>query len=187
MAYSPAGRLIRRRIPDSRQAENVFILFAVAVLLVLMLANQFAWAFIRTEVLASPEGPLAIAFWVTQLVAGFGYLFGFVVGFKPEIVVTWTPETLRIDTESDSVSVDHEDVLGVQVVSPLSYHRHYRRYAATRDFVNRLPEEVLLVQTDDGPIMLGLDADDRSTLMKLMRPVLEPVVLGRREPLLAVA
>lgn len=187
MGYSPLARMIGRRVGDARRAENLFILAAVGLFLGLMLANQIVWAFIREEALARPEGPLALGFWAAQLGALFLYAFGCVIGFKPEMVLTWTPEGLRIDSQGSGRFVAADLIRSVQPISPQVYHRHFRRYAATEIVVNRLPEELLLVDTVEGPIVIGLEADDRLLLQKLMTRAAQPVASSARRSVLVAA
>ncbi len=186
MGFSPLARLLARKIGDVRRAENLFILASVGLFLTLMLGNQIGWAFIREEVLARPEGPLAITFWAIQLAAAFLYVFGCVVGFKPEMVVTWTPDGLHIESQGSVRFFAAEHIRTVQPIDPLTYHRHFRRYAATHIVVNRLPEELLLVDTVEGPLVIGLEADDRTLLQNLMtRPSQSIRTSVRRSALVA--
>jgi hypothetical protein len=53
----------------------------------------------------------------------------------------------------------------VDTVSATTYHRHYRRYAATAAFVGAPRDELLLFRTERGPVVVGLgDAEAQAAL-----------------------
>ncbi|NNF58181.1 MAG: hypothetical protein HKN04_08055, partial [Rhodothermaceae bacterium] len=63
-------------------------------------------------------------------------------------------------------------------------HRHWRRYAATQAFVNRLPDELLLLRTTSGPVVLGLAPD---ALDRLEAHLAEHLEVESAEPLIRAA
>ncbi|MDX1532566.1 MAG: hypothetical protein R3362_13635, partial [Rhodothermales bacterium] len=61
----------------------------------------------------------------------------------------------------------------VERVPALAYHRRWRRYAAVRAFVNRIPPEVLLLRTAGGPVVLGLPEPELDRLEAFLRARLD--------------
>lgn len=161
MAHAPLGRLLRARTADRRLAESRFILIVVFVVLGLMLVNQFAWAFVRAEAVANPQGPEAIGFWLSQIALGLVFLVTCVIGFKPRFTATLTDSGLELRDKRHLHEVPYAEIESVDVVSALDFHRHYRRYRQTRVFVNRLGNEVVLIRTTNGPVVVGMPESDR--------------------------
>lgn len=165
MAYSPLAKLIRKRESDHLKAENLFILASATVVIALMLANQFAWAFIREDVLANPRGEVAITYWLVQLTFASLFLFTCIIGFKPATTVTCTKNAVNIQNGDLHISVPYSSVQNVQTVSSEVYHRHYRRYQATLGFINGVQAEYVLLKTASHPVILGLSAEDMQAFM----------------------
>lgn len=166
MAYSPVAKLIRKYVPDTLRAENLFILVSASIIIALMLANQVAWALIRNEVMAQPTGDVAIAYWLFQL--GFAAVFFFtcIVGFKPATTITCTKTAINIQQGSTNISVPYQAISTVKTVSDVTFHRHYRLYKNTFAFVNEPQKEMVLLNTAQHPVVLGLKAADATDLMQ---------------------
>ena len=167
--HSLCGRWMRSREPDERRAEASFLLLLIAVPVVLVLAQYVGWAFVRQSVTEDPGGPVALAFWGVQLAAVALYVLGCVVGFQPAVEVLATAGGVRIRRGKETLTLAADEVLRTETVPALLFHRHHRRYAGTRVFINRMPPEVLLLHTEAGPVALGLTAADRDALIADLR------------------
>jgi hypothetical protein len=164
-AYSLLGRWMRRWLDDERRAEALFIIVLSVLALALLLAQYLAWALLQPAIEATPEGPTAILFWIGQ-VAAVVLIVGFcVVGFEPAIVVTAEEDALHLQQKDCSLTLPYDAIETADTISARRYHRHWRRYAATHAFVNRPDGDLLLLRTDDGPVVLGLAPDDREALL----------------------
>lgn len=175
MNYSPLAKWIRKRTDDTIRAENLFIVASAAIVIVLMLANQFAWAFIRNEVLAHPRGDVAISYWLTQLAFVSLYLFTSVVGFKPAITITCTNTAVNIQNGDMNISVPYTSIQHVGTVSSMTFHRHYRRFKATLPFINGVADEYVLLRTASHPVVVGLEAEDQRAFMAHIQALRETV------------
>jgi len=160
MAYSPLGKLIRKQTNDAYRAENLFILAAATLIIALMLANQFAWAFIREEVLANPQGDVAITYWLVQLSFIVTFLFGCVVGFKPVVTITCTSSSVNIQSGDLRTAIGYDEIQQVKIISADLFHRHYRRYKATMPVINGTEQQYALLVTEHHPVVLGLCSAD---------------------------
>lgn len=175
-AYSLLGRWLQRRLGDARRAEAVYLILLTGLLLALLLGNYLAWAVLEPAVTAAPTGPTAVAFWAAQI-AGLGLcmLLGF-VGYRPRVAVTVQDHALHLEQGARSLVLPFHTVTAVRTVSAGCFHRHYARYAATQVFVSRLPDEVLLFETGEAPVIVGLPPEDRATLLHLLENHLAPVL-----------
>ncbi len=163
--YSLAGRWVRRRVGDPRRAEAYFTLTLVGVMAMLAPAQYVVWALVQEAVLANPGGPTALAFWGGQIAAVTLYAATCVIGFQPPVEVAVMPGGVRIRQGKDALTLASDEVLRMETIPALLFHRHHRRYAGTRVFVNRMPPEVLLLHTKEGPVALGLAPADRAALI----------------------
>ena len=141
----------------------------------LLLAQYFAWVWLKPAILAAPGGPVAVAFWLGQLGALVLGLSTCVVGFTPAISVAATPTGLHLRRGRHELTVPYDAITAAESISALLYHRHYGQYAATQAFVNRLTPRVLLFHTPEAPIALGLLPDDHDSVLHLVRERLTPV------------
>lgn len=159
--YPPAallGQLIRRVARDARQAESLYVVAAALVLCVGMLASQWGWIAFGTD----PD--TAVAYFAAQVVGGALLVGTCLVGWRPHVVVTAHERKLDVQQGAEALSLHYGRIASVERITADAYHRHWRRYAATRAFVGRLPDELLLLRTVAGPVVLGLTAPDLDRL-----------------------
>lgn len=173
---SPMGRLFRRRVQDGFKAENLFIITAALSIIVMMIANQVAWAFIREAVLANPRGSVAVTFWMVQLGCAMTFITTCVIGFKEAVNITCTSSAICIQQGKVQKIVPFEEVVTAELIDGMTFHRHYAQYAQTQAFVNRKFNKQVLIRTVDGQaIVLGLPKTE-------MKAFLETVEQGVRVP-----
>ncbi len=150
-ASSLLGRALRRRVADERRAESTYIVVVALVAVVLALAGQWGW--MRWE--ASPLA-YGLGLGAAWLLAGAACL----AGWRPRLHVRARAGRLEIRRGAEELVLPYGQIEAAERVSAEAYHRHWRRYAATRSFVNRLGDEVLLLRTARGPVVLGLARPD---------------------------
>ncbi len=167
-AYSLLGRGLHRLVGDARRAEALFLIALSMLALGLLLAQFFAWMGLQEAIQAEPLGPVAVAFWLGQIGAVALCVLTCVIGFAPGITVTLTPTHLHVRQGRHERALPYEAITATESVSALAYHRHYRPYAATQAFVNRMTPQVLLVHTPEAPIALGLPPEDHDTVRHLL-------------------
>jgi len=162
---------MRRRLGDERRAEARLAVTLTGILLALMVTQFLAWALLAPSILAAPTGSIALLYWGAQIGAFVLCFLGCVLGFKPAISICFEPGGLLIRRPDETLRLAAGEVFAHEVLSPLLFHRHYRRYARTHVFVNRLTDAPLLLQTAFGPVVLGLStADQTAVLRRLDRP-----------------
>ncbi len=162
--YPPAsllGRLVARGARDDRQAESFYFVAAALVLCVGSLLSQWGWVAFGTS---GPGGTPEPWYFAVQIAGGLLLGGGCLLGWKPAVVVTAHEAYLHIRQGAGAVSLHYGRIHGAERVSAAAYHRHWRRYAATRAFANRLPAELLLLRTASGPLILGLPPEDLDRL-----------------------
>ena len=167
-ASSLLGRGLRRLVGDARQAEALFLVALSMLALGLLLAQFFAWMWLKPAILAAPTGPVALAFWMSQVGALVLVLLTCVVGFAPAISITLNPTHLHLRRGRHECVLRYDAIRATESISALVYHRHYGQYAATQAFVNRMTPRVLLLHTQQAPVALGLLPEDHDTVRHLL-------------------
>ena len=158
--YSLLGRWLRRSVGDRRRAEALHILIGTGFALALVLAHFVASTFWPPA--AQPMLYTAVLGGALALALGLG-----VVGFQPTLAVVCRDKAgeLHLQQGADRLTVPYDAIESVEPISALRFHRHERRYAATHVFIGSLGDEVLLLRTGRGPVVIGLDAAaDQSAL-----------------------
>lgn len=157
---SPLGRGVRRWAHDARQAESLYFVALALVLCLATLAGQWGWLLYGTM----PDGSPSLAFFAAQVGGGLVLIVTCLLGWKSRVVITARDEALDVRQGHEALSLHHGRIEAAERITAAAYHRHWRRYAATRTFVNRLPDELLLLRTASGPVVLGLAAPDLDRL-----------------------
>lgn len=173
--YSLLGRWLRRATGDARQAEALLIVALAGLLLLLAGGQTLAWTFLQDTLKAAPRSPEATAFWLAQFGMALGYVLFGLLGFQPPITITCTPSKLTLRQGARTLVLPYHAITSAVLVSALHFHRHWRRYAATHVFVNRIPDSLLLLRTTSGPVVLGLSAEDQAALLEHLEAQAETV------------
>ncbi len=158
---APLGRWVRQRSRDARHAESLTIIAVGVVLTVATLVSQWSWILLGE---AAIDNALALWVLVGHIVGGGLLGWACLWGWKPAIAVTAEADDLEIQQGERTLTLDYEGIERTGRITADAYHRHWRRYAATHAFVNRLPDDLLLLRTTSGPVVLGLALDDLDSL-----------------------
>lgn len=150
---------MRRWAADARQAESLYIVVVALVLVVVMLAGQWAWV-----VWGAQGGAATLWYFAAQVAMGLVVGIGCLLGWRPPIHVRADADGLTIRRGAEMLALPYDAIMSAERAPAALYHRHWRRYAATRAFVNRLGDEVLLLRSTDGPVVLALPAADLARL-----------------------
>ena len=152
--YSLLGRLLRYWTGDRLRGEALFIVALTGLALVLLMTHYLGWALLKPLLVENPSWQML--FWAGQLasVVVLGALG--LVGMRPGVTVNCSPEGLDLEQGTRTRTVPYDDVERVETVSATRYHRHYRHYAATGVFVGEVSDEMLLLHTARGPVVISL-------------------------------
>jgi hypothetical protein len=162
-SYSLLGRAFRYWTGDRLRGEAFFIVVLTGLALLLLMTHYLGWALLSPLFVDHPSWQML--FWMGQLGSAVGGAVVGLLGFRPAVTVTCTPTTLDLEQGHRSCTVRYDAIERIDTVSATTYYRHYRRYAATRVFVSHLPDEVLLLHTARGPIVVALlDPDAQAAL-----------------------
>jgi hypothetical protein len=162
--HSLVGRLFRARAADARQGESLFILSVSLLVLALILLGTIGWTMLPYVRGAGP-GVLSAAGVAAVLLIVATCL----IGRSPEIVIGVTRNSLTISASGGELRIPFSAIERISRVDDRTYYRHYRRYAETRAFVNRIPSELLLLHVDGAPVVLGIESiADLGTLEALL-------------------
>lgn len=173
-SYSLMGRAFRAWTDDHLQGEALYIVTLTGIALFLLMSHYLGWALLRPVLSASASWK--VLFWTGQgafvlLWIGIG-----LVGRRPAVTVECTSGTLEIEQGERTHTIRYEAVDSIASISARQYHRHYRRYAATRVFAGSLADEVLLLRTAQGPVVIALpESDEQESLRWEIKSATEPV------------
>jgi len=157
-AYHPSsslfGQAVRSWIDDRLRGEALYIIVLTGLTLVLLMTHYLGWALLKPVLTDHPSWQRL--FWGGQ-VASVLVLGGFgLIGFRSAVHVQCGPETVTLRQGDQTCTLDYAALADVSAIPARQYHRHYRRYAATQVFLSTLPDEVLCLRTDDGPVIVAL-------------------------------
>lgn len=154
------GRLFRAITADERQAESYLILAVGLLGLAVLLGGYLGWALV-------PPGSRHV---FVAVFLGLVFLMGAgLTGRRPSVTVRAGQDELTIDSADGELRIPYSAVERWSRIDDRTFHRHYRRYAETRVFVNRVPSELLLLRAGDAPVVLGLETEaDRTALEALL-------------------
>ncbi len=166
---SVLGLLIFHLVEDRLRAASLYIVAASALVLVVVLGSLVAWS-----LLVDPSGGLSnkTAYWNWQLGA-LGFLIVFVgVGFKRGCVVTWSGQELRIRTGRIEQIFPIQSIHRATRISLLEYYRNTHPYGIVTPCINRNVPFILVLETSDRIIAVGLDVSDSQNLLALIEATL---------------
>ena len=167
--YSLLGRLIRRSVNDYHYAEGILILSIAMISIVMVVLFYVAWAFVEPALATDSTGQLAEYYAMAQFgSAVFLVLIAF-IGFKPKLEITIEDYCIHIKHGSQKLVLLTSEVLQTEIISASQFHKHYRKYVNTRAFYNRLNDHLLLLDTTNGPVILGLSEEHQATLLSALR------------------
>ena len=164
--YSVLGKLIRKRVAGEWKAGSYYILTFIGLILLAVVGQQLAWAFVEETITSNPLGPTAVVFWFSQ-VAAFGLLIvGALVGFSDEISIEVHRDNLLIRRNNEiALELGLNNSVVVELIEPVQFHRQIRRAEGVHVFANKVTDPVLLLTTDDVRLALGLIPEDRERLL----------------------
>lgn len=177
-SYSLLGRWLQRHTGDERRAEAILIVVLTGLAIGLLVLHFAVWSLWGGAL----NGTARLVYAASLAAAAALVVLVGVVGRTPAITVTCTDTALHLRRGDATCTVPYDQIRAAELVSALAYHRHERRYAATRRFINRLDDEVLLLRTEDGPVALGLTAPDRRVLLRIVDVHRAPDVTMRASP-----
>lgn len=157
-SYSLLGRAVRAQIEDRLRSEAVFLVLLTGLALALLMTHYLGWALLQPVLAEHPDWQ--VLFWAGQVVSFVALGGAGLIGFRPAVHVTATEDGISLRQGRQSCTVAPGAVHEAEVISAETYHRHYRRYAATRPFVSAVPDAVLLLRTERGPVVVGLPKSD---------------------------
>ena len=184
IGYSLLGRQIRRRQTDEHYAEGIFII-AFAILLVgLIVFNFLGWGFIQPFLSGPSAESITLFFWIGQVISTLLFFSVCMLGFKPAIEVkVQENKQLSIKQGKQVLQLPLDVIQSVTQISALRFHRHYRKYANTRAFFVKIPSSLILLNTEEGPIVLGLPQEEQQELLPLLQPQSEKIVFSTLSPI----
>lgn len=168
------GRAFRAWTDDRLQGEALYIVTLTGVALLLVMSHYLGWALLRPVLSASASWQ--VLFWTGQVASVLLWVGIGLVGRRPAVTVQCTPTTLEVEQGARARTIRYEAVDSIAKISARQYHRHYRRYAATQVFAGSLADEVLLLRTAQGPVVIALpESDEQESLRSEIRSATEPV------------
>jgi hypothetical protein len=177
-SYSVLGRAVRAWVDDRLRGEALYVVVLTGLTLVLLMSHYLGWVLLKSTLLANPSWQAV--FWGGQVGSVLALIGIGLVGFRPPVRVTCHSDVAVLTQGNQSCMLPYSSIDEIDRISARRYHRHYRRYAATQVFVSHLPDEVLRLRTEDGPVIVALSDPEaqaalRDRLEALCSPLPEPV------------
>lgn len=167
--YSLLGRLIRRSVKDLHYAEGILILTIALISIGMVVSFYVAWAFIEPLLATDATGQLAESYALAQFGSVVFLILVAFIGFKPTLEITVEDYCIHINQGSQRLLLLTSEVLQAEIITATQFHQHYRKYINTRAFYNRLNDQLLLLETENGPVILGVSEEDQATLLDALR------------------
>ena len=164
---------MRAHVSDARKGEAIYLLALTLLLFLLAMVQNVMWAATQSMPAGSPS--VVAVYWIGQLLAA-ALCFGVgVVGFRPGVFVRFDESALVVEQAGSTWVVPHTHIERVTTIPMLTFHRHYRRYARTRAFIGAPESHVVLIETREAPLVLGLQAEAREVLVGMLTRARRPV------------
>lgn len=165
-SYSLLGRLVRAWTGDRLRGEALFIVVLTGLGLLLLLAHYLGWALLQPVLTGEGAEAAQLQFWTAQVVSFLVLLAIGVLGLRPPVHARLDDDGLHLSQGNRHLHLTLDDVHDVCVIDARRFHRHYRRYAATRIFASRPGASVLLIDTDGAPVIVALSSEDDQTALR---------------------
>lgn len=106
------------------------------------------------------------------------------LGFKPALRVTLEENQLLVLEQGDKIAkIPISSIRAAAQISALRFHRHYRKYQETQSFFVKMPHSLLLLSTDNNPVVIGLSVQAQEELLPLLQPQPEKIVFSSLSPI----
>ncbi len=153
-SHSLLGRAVRAWVDDPLRSEALFIVIFTGLTLAVLMSHYLGWALLKP--LLTARSSWQILFWGGQVLSVFALIGIGLVGLRPAVRVRCGPNAVMLTQGNQSCTLHNATIREIDCISARRYHRHYRRYAATQVFASTLPDEVILLRTSDGPVIVAL-------------------------------
>lgn len=163
--YSLLGKAVRKRIGDRLYAEGMYILILAAILICAVLAFYLGWALLQPVIQTEQD---AFIFACAQAFVAMFIFMTCIWGYKPALQIEYSSEALVIKHGDLARRISAGSVRSCSPLSALDYHRHFRKYGQTLFFSNRSSDHLMLIRTDDGPVVLGLPEQNWEAVRHLL-------------------
>ncbi len=166
--HSLLGLLIRRLVKDVRLAEAVVLVVLPSLILVIILLQFLAWTWLAPVIEADVSGPVAARFFEAQIWGAAVFLLTCIAGWVPGVRVQLRGECLEVRQGRRARSLHLSLIVHSVTVTMLQWHREYRPYEEVEAYVSRLTSRVLMLDTNEVQIAIGLHRSDCDELAKLL-------------------
>lgn len=148
------------RNSDALQAEARYYFAAVMIVIGILIANFLAWAILKPTVMDEPLGTVALLYWTAQVSSVAGFLALCVVGFQRSATITVNESSLSVARGQDRITIRRSDIEDHKIVTPLAFHRHYRRYSNVSSYAVAGAEAYVIIRPPERVLAIGLQLDD---------------------------
>ena len=152
---------IRRVCDDRRQAEAWFLIVLSTVVVLSVIAQFLAWSLWHERIATS-------WFWSAQVTSAVLVLTVGMLGFAPGVTASVGAAALRVTQGRRSVNIHYSCVRSCTIVSAEDFHRVHASAVVWDRFIARMPEDVLLIESDAGRIAVGISSDAHVTIESLI-------------------
>lgn len=128
------------------------------------MSHYLGWALLQATLAKAPSSQML--FWAGQLASAVVWAAVGLIGVRPGVTVSCTSSAVTLRQGNRAHTVPYDAIEQVDTIAATTYHRHYRRYAATAVFVGPVSDEVLLLRAADGPVVVALPNSEEQAALK---------------------
>ena len=134
------------------------------------MAHYLGWALLQPTMQAGDTASWELTFWFAQVGSVVILFLIGGIGFRPPVSATVDSEQqlLSLQQGSDELTLSLTDVDEISIISARLFHLHYRHYAATRQFIGDVNDEVVILRTVHGPVAIAIADGDAGSLVELV-------------------
>ncbi len=164
--HSLLGCLIRKLAADEQQAEAWHWIAVCSGFVCCMVVQFLLWSFWHESIAA--DRALAICFWFWQC-AAFILLGGTsLLGFAAGVEVSVTDTALHVRQGRRTSTWNWEQIKRCEILPALVYYREHAPYLDVTRFMNRIPDDVLLISSGIRYLAIGVSPKAHAVLHEII-------------------
>ena len=158
------GHLLQLRTKNRKQAEALHLIAISSIITVLIVMQFLVWSLWHEAITNDPE--ISTWYWICQLGSAVLVLAGGLAGYCPGVKMELTESCLSVSQGQRSAEISPNTSTRYRIVSALQYYREWDSRADR--YMTRIPDDVLLVFTDQKVLAIGISSAAHAELLNAM-------------------
>ncbi len=158
------GHLLQLRAKNWKQAETLYLIAISSIITVLIVMQFLVWSLWHEAITNVPA--VAMWYWTCQLGSAVLVFAGGLAGYCPGVKMELTESCLSVSQGQRSAEISLDTSTRCRIVSALQYYREWDSRADR--YMTRIPDDVLLVFTDQKVLAIGISSAAHAELLNAM-------------------